>query len=1035
MPVEFLSDDQASAYGSFPGEGFSRAELERYFFLDDVDRVLIEPKRRDHNKLGFAVQLATVRFTGRFFDDPLAGVPLELVEYLAEQLDIDDPSCVKAYSERGKTRLEHLWEIRQADGWHEFTLVELELGEWVEGRAWTTGDGPKALFDAAVGWLRERRVLLPGVSTLVRLVASRRDAATQRLWETLHALLTGEQKALLDGLLEVAAGDRYSPLDALRRPPTRVSGPAMVAALERAGEILGLGLGEVDASVVPPRRLAELSRYGMEGKATLLRRHPEGRRLATLLATVVYLQTRAVDDALDLLDVLITSKLLARAERESAKQKVKTWPKLGKASIRLAAVVGVLLEATSATEEIAQGVAYEVDVAFEPVSLSQVWEQIEAVVPRAQISQALADIGALAGPADEDADAAWRGELVKRYPTVRPFLPLLCQVIRFGAAPDGEAVLRALKALPGLWGGGRNKVGATEIDQSLLAGSWRRLVLAGPELEPGTIDWRAWTFCVLEQFHRCLKRRDIFAVNSSKWGDPRAKLLAGDAWTSTKPMVLASLGLPEEPAGHLAEQAAQLDTAYREVAGRLPANAAVSFDDAGRLHLKVLQAEADPPSLANLRGLTHLMMPRVDLPEVLLEVFSWTGADAAFTSITGGEARLSDLNVTIAALLVAEACNIGWRPVLKPGMPALTRDRLAHVNANYLRLDTIRAANAALIDAQAGIGLAQLWGGGHVASVDGMRFVVPVKTLHAGYNPRYFNRKKGATWLNMVNDQAAGLGAKVVAGTPRDSLHVLDVLYDRDGGVRPQTIVTDTASYSDIVFGLLSLAGWTYAPQLADLPDQKLWRINPKADYGPFTTTARGKIDLGRISRHWEDILRVIASIHTGAVRAHDVIRMLSRDGNPTQLGEAIAHYGRIHKSLHVLRMADEPGYRRTMKAQGNLQEGRHALGRDLFHGRRGEQRQRYYEGMEDQLGALGLVLNAVVLFNTRYLDAILAQLRADGTEVRDADAARLSPFRHRHINMLGKYSFLLPAGLAGGLRPLADPEAVHDDEDEDDLA
>ncbi|GLY66522.1 transposase [Amycolatopsis taiwanensis] len=1032
MPVEFLSDDQALAYGRFPSAGFTRHELERYFFLDDRDRVLAEAKRRDHNKLGFCLQLMTVRYVGRFLDEPLDGVPVELVDYLAEQLEIADASCVKAYAERDKTRLEHVWEIRDADGWHEFSEVEVELGEWVEGRAWTTGDGPKALFDAAVGWLRDRRVLLPGVSTLVRLVASRRDAATQRLWETLYALLTEEQKSLLDKLLEVAEGDRHSPLDKLRRPPTRVSGPAMIAALERAAEILGLGFAEVDASVVPPRRLAELSRYGMEGKATLLRRHPDSRRLATLLATVVYLQTRAVDDALDLLDVLITSKLLARAERESAKLKVKTWPKLGKASIRLAAVVGVLMEVTGANDDVSTDAEQE-GVKFEPVSLAQVWEQIEAVVPREQITQALLDIVALAGTADEDADAAWRAELVKRYPTVRPFLPLLCQVIRFGAAPEGEAVLRALKALPQLWGGGRNKVGVDEIDEDLLIGSWRRLVLSAPDLEPGTVDWRAYTFCVLEQFHRHLKRRDIFATNSSKWGDPRAKLLAGDAWTSAKPMVLASLGLPEDPRDHLAERARLLHDTYRDVASRLPSNAAVSFDDDGRLHLKALQAEADPPSLINLRGLTHRMMPRVDLPEVLLEVFSWTGADEAFTSITGGDARLSDLNVTIAALLVAEACNIGLRPVLKPGMPALTRDRLAHVNANYLRLDTIRAANTALIEAQAEIELAQLWGGGHVASVDGMRFVVPVKTLHAGYNPKYFKAKKGATWLNMVNDQAAGLGAKVVAGTPRDSLYVLDVLYDRDGGIRPQTIVTDTASYSDIVFGLLSLAGWTYAPQLADLPDQKLWRVDPKADYGPFNTAARGRIDLDKVARHWEDILRVIASIHTGAVRAHDVIRMLSRDGNPTQLGEAIAHYGRIHKSLHVLRMADEPDYRRTMKSQGNLQEGRHALGRDIFHGKRGELRQRYYEGMEDQLGALGLVLNAVVLFNTRYLDAVLAQLRAEGYEVRDEDAARLSPFRHRHINLLGKYSFFLPADLAGGLRPLSDPDTIDDVDDEDD--
>lgn len=137
MPVEFLSDDQASAYGRFPGAGFSRAELERYFFLDDVDRAWIEPKRREHNKLGFAVQLATVRYAGRFLDDPLDGVPVELVEYLAEQLQIGDPSCVKSYGERDKTRLEHLWEIRQADGWQEFSEVEAELGEWVEGGSGT----------------------------------------------------------------------------------------------------------------------------------------------------------------------------------------------------------------------------------------------------------------------------------------------------------------------------------------------------------------------------------------------------------------------------------------------------------------------------------------------------------------------------------------------------------------------------------------------------------------------------------------------------------------------------------------------------------------------------------------------------------------------------------------------------------------------------------------------------------------------------------------------------------------------------------
>ncbi|WP_433445001.1 Tn3 family transposase [Nonomuraea sp. CA-141351] len=153
-------------------------------------------------------------------------------------------------------------------------------------------------------------------------------------------------------------------------------------------------------------------------------------------------------------------------------------------------------------------------------------------------------------------------------------------------------------------------------------------------------------------------------------------------------------------------------------------------------------------------------------------MFSWTGADQAFISVTGGEARLKDLHVTIAALLVAHGCNVGSTPVIGSA-DALKYGRLSHVDQTLLRLATYRAANAVLIDYQASVPLAQAWGGGLVASVDGMRFVVPVPSVYARPNPKYFGRRGGVAWLNMM---AAGLGGKVVAGTPRDSLYVLDVL-------------------------------------------------------------------------------------------------------------------------------------------------------------------------------------------------------------------------------------------------------------------
>jgi TnpA family transposase len=133
-------------------------------------------------------------------------------------------------------------------------------------------------------------------------------------------------------------------------------------------------------------------------------------------------------------------------------------------------------------------------------------------------------------------------------------------------------------------------------------------------------------------------------------------------------------------------------------------------------------------------------------------------------------------------------------------------------------------------------------------------------------------------------------------------------------------------------------------PELADLPDTKLWRINASADYGPLDATARGRIDLARVRRHWPDILRLVASIHTGAISAYDAMRMLQHGGNPTQLGEALAHFGRIFKTLHVLAYVDLPPYRREIKGMRNLQEGRHDLGRHVFHGRKGELYQAYHE-------------------------------------------------------------------------------------------
>ena len=318
MPVEFLTDGEAAAYGRYAGTP-SQADLDRVFFLDDEDLKLVRRHRGDHMRAGFALQLVTVRWLGRFLEDPL-DVPDGVLEFVAgKQLGLAELAVVKRYTEREHTRFEHQWEIKKDRGYREFDDAAEEFAPWATARSRATGDGPKAIFTDGLAWLRERDILLPGVTTVARLVAGVVTDTTRQLHEELAAMPDPVQRRALDRLLDVPSGSRLSDLERWRKGPApRGSGPSLVKYLDRATEISGVGLGRLGAEArVPPRRMAELARYGMTASASLIRRHGDARRLATLVATVRHLEGKSIDDALELLDLMMSAELLGKAQREA----------------------------------------------------------------------------------------------------------------------------------------------------------------------------------------------------------------------------------------------------------------------------------------------------------------------------------------------------------------------------------------------------------------------------------------------------------------------------------------------------------------------------------------------------------------------------------------------------------------------------------------------------------------------------------------------------------------------------------------------
>ena len=555
MPVEFLSDEQAARYGHFDGPP-TADQLARYFYLSDADRAVVDERRTDRGRLGFAVQLGTVRFLGTFLAD-LTEVPGVVVRYVGGGLGLEDaPAAFAHYLSRDTTRREHAAEIQARYGYCSFgdPTASFRLVRWLYARAWLASERPSVLFDLATARLLERKVLLPGVSVLARLVARVRSRAAGRVYEALARLPDDAQRARLEALLDVPDGDRVSRLERLRRAPVRVSGPALVEALTRVREARALGdLGAaLDASDVPPARREALARHAMSAWARTVGQMPKARRVATLVAFAEHIQRTALDDALDLFG-LVLDDLFRRAEREGKRERLRRLREFDRAALQLQAAAEVVLDGGLPDARVRQAV-------FDRVGRAELAEAAETVAELAK------------GEGDHFYD-----EVLARWRTVRRFLPALLETVAFEGTPSAAPLLDAVDFPRELERrAGRPAMG--EAPLGALTPAWERLALGdgtGPSSAPSR---RPYTFGVLDELLGALRRRDVYVAGSGRWGDPRAKLLRGERWERVRPSVCRALGRAPSPDDELAALQDELDTAYRRTAAHLDSNDAVRIE-------------------------------------------------------------------------------------------------------------------------------------------------------------------------------------------------------------------------------------------------------------------------------------------------------------------------------------------------------------------------------------------------------------------------------------------------------------------------
>jgi len=243
-------------------------DVARYFHLDDGDLQRLASKRGAHNRLGFAVQLTTVRYLGRFLDD-MTQAPRSVLSTLSSQLDIPDANCLLDYRDQ-RQRLRHIEEICWEYGYREITspFAGLRLARWpYAAQCWTGTDRPIVLFEWATSWLLAHKVLLPGASTMERFVTKLRQRVEQRLRLLLGQSISKDGQLKLEALLLALEGNRRSCFDQLWTGPTNISGPSLVRALERLDKISNQGITLPVAWTIPASRIAALARFAIRAKA------------------------------------------------------------------------------------------------------------------------------------------------------------------------------------------------------------------------------------------------------------------------------------------------------------------------------------------------------------------------------------------------------------------------------------------------------------------------------------------------------------------------------------------------------------------------------------------------------------------------------------------------------------------------------------------------------------------------------------------------------------------------------------------------
>ncbi len=311
-----------------------------------------------------------------------------------------------------------------------------------------------------------------------------------------------------------------------------------------------------------------------------------------------------------------------------------------------------------------------------------------------------------------------------------------------------------------------------------------------------------WELSVLYGARARLRSGDLWVPGSRRYTDPTTLLIPAETWAGQRDDFCAVTGADADPTRQLQRLEAELHAAVTDLERVLadPTSEGLArVDEDGDLIVSPLPAEQIPAEGEALAQAVATRLPQIHLPALLIEVDRGTRFSEAFTHAGGAQPRNPDLTRNLYASLLAYACNLGYAGMADAS--GISEDTLAWTSQWYLRQDTLREANARLVNAHHRHPLAALWGGGTLSSSDGQRFPQRGHSLTARALSRYF-LDEGTTTYTHVSDQHSTYGTTVIPTTWREAVAVLDDIFGNPTDLPIAVHTTDTAGQTLATFAI-----------------------------------------------------------------------------------------------------------------------------------------------------------------------------------------------------------------------------------------